>query len=78
MSEPADKEWLEAYRRGAAGPWRTRDDVSSPPPSGALIAHFAYLDGLIAGIRALDAARSEQWIRRAYLRLTKRGRRDAR
>jgi hypothetical protein len=79
MSAPADKEWREAYACGVAGrnaPLERRPE--SPPLSLALISHFAYLDRLIAGIRALDTAQSEQRIRRAHLRLTKGCRRDAR
>lgn len=65
MSDVADKEWVDAYRRGRLCPWRTRDDVSSPPLSDAFKAHLDYLDRLINGIRALDTAQSEQRIRRA-------------
>jgi hypothetical protein len=76
MSDVADKGWAEAYRRGRDGPWRTRDDVSSPPLSEEFKAHLAYLDGIINGIRELDTAQSEQRIRRAMWIL--RGRRNAR
>jgi hypothetical protein len=67
MSKPADKEWREAYARGAAGSNAPleREPRESPPLSLALIAHLAYLDRLIAGIRELDTAQSEQRIRRA-------------
>jgi hypothetical protein len=71
MSKPADKEWREAYARGAAGsnaPME-REPRESPPLSLALIAHLAYLDRLIGGIRELDTAQSEQRIRRACVRL---------
>jgi hypothetical protein len=63
----ADEEWKAAYRKGwqeRNEPW-TRPPPESPPPSLALIAHFAYLDRLIAGIKDLDTAASEQRIRRA-------------
>jgi hypothetical protein len=73
MSEPADKAWLEAYRRGRDGPWRPRIDVSSPPLSDAFKAHLQYLDGLIADMRALDTAQSEQRIERAMWILRRRG-----
>jgi hypothetical protein len=56
----ATPEWMGAYRRGMEGPWRTGADVSSPPLSAALIAHFAYLDRLIAGIKELDTAQNEK------------------
>ena len=65
--------WKAAYRDG----WRGRNrppPPPSPPLSLTLIAHFAYLDRLIGGIRDLDTAASEQRIRRAY-RLLKGGRR---
>jgi hypothetical protein len=73
MSDAADKDWLDAYRRGRDGPWRTRDDVSSPPLSEEFKAHLAYLDGIINGIRELDTAQSEQRIRRAMWILRRRG-----
>jgi hypothetical protein len=76
MSEPADKAWLEAYRRGRDGTWRTRDDVSSPPLSEEFKAHLAYLDWIINGIREPDTAQSEQRVRRAMWIL--RGRCNAR
>jgi hypothetical protein len=63
----AHEEWKAAYRKG----WRERNQrwTRPPPPSLplnlALIAHFAYLDRLINGIRELDTASSEQRIRRA-------------
>jgi hypothetical protein len=60
-------EWKAAYRKGwreRNRPW-TRPAPPSPPLSLALIAHFAYLDRLIAGIKDLDTAQSEQRIRRA-------------
>jgi hypothetical protein len=63
----ADEEWKAAYRKGWRGrnePWK-RPPRESPPLSLALIAHFAYLDRLINGIRELDTASSEQRIRRA-------------
>jgi hypothetical protein len=72
MSDVADKEWAGAYRRGIEGPWRPRIDVSSPPLSEAFKAHLEYLDGLIAEIRALDTAQSEQRIRRAVKILRRR------
>jgi hypothetical protein len=85
--EPADKEWLEAYRKGWEGrnePWadevargNLRPPPESPPLSLALVAHFAYLDRLKADIKELDTAASEQRIERARRRL-KGGRRDAR
>jgi hypothetical protein len=65
------EEWKEAYCKGwreRNQPW-TRPAPPSPPPSLSLIAHFAYLDRLIGGIRELDTARSEQRIRRACVRL---------
>jgi hypothetical protein len=69
----ADEEWKAAYRDGQLG--RNRPPPPpSPPLSLALIAHFAYLDRLIGGIRELDTAASEQRIRRAH-RLLKGGRR---
>jgi hypothetical protein len=43
----------------------TRPAPESPPLSLALIAHFAYLDRIIADIKDLDTAASEQRIRRA-------------
>jgi hypothetical protein len=61
------EEWKAAYRKG----WRernqrwTRPPPPSPPLSAALIAHFAYPDRLIAGIRELDTAQSEQRTRRS-------------
>jgi hypothetical protein len=73
----AHEEWKAAYRKG----WRERNEPwkgpprESPPLSLALIAHFAYLDRLIGGIRELDTAQSEQRIRRAHLLLIKGGRR---
>jgi hypothetical protein len=76
MSDVADKDWLDAYRRGRDGPWRTRDDVSSPPLSEEFKAHLAYVNGIINGIRELDTAQSERRIRRAMWIL--RGRRNAR
>jgi hypothetical protein len=79
MSAPAGKEWRESYARGVAGrnaPLERKPE--SPPLSLALIAHFAYLDRLINGIKELDTAQSEQRIRRAHLLLIKGGRRDAR
>ena len=72
----ADEEWKAAYCkgwRGRHGPWK-RPPPESPPLSLALIAHFAYLDRLIGGIRELDTAAREQRIRRACLRLNKGGR----
>jgi len=69
------EEWKAAYRKGwreRNEPWK-REPRESPPLSLALIAHFAYLDRLIAGLRALDTAQSEQRIRRACLRLIKGG-----
>jgi hypothetical protein len=80
LSDVADKDWADAYRKGWRGrnePWK-RPPPASPPLSLALIAHFAYLDGLKADIKALDTAQSEQRIRRAHLLLIKGGRRDAR
>jgi hypothetical protein len=75
----ADEEWKAAYRKG----WRERNGPRkrpppSPPPALALIAHFAYLDRLIGGIRELDTAAREQRIRRTCLRLNKGGARDIR
>jgi hypothetical protein len=61
------EEWKAAYRKGwreRNQPW-TKPAPPSPPPSLALIAHLAYLDGIIAGIKDLDTAASEQRIRRA-------------
>jgi hypothetical protein len=63
----ADEEWKAAFRKGwleRNEPWK-RPPRESPPLSLALIAHFAYLDRLINGIRELDTASSEQRIRRA-------------
>jgi hypothetical protein len=63
----AHEEWKAAYRKG----WRernqrwTRPPPPSPPLIAALIAHFAYLDRLINGIKELDTAQSEQRIRRS-------------
>jgi hypothetical protein len=63
----AHEEWKAAYRKG----WResnqlwTKPPPASPPLSLALIAHFAYLDRVINGIRELDTAASEQRIRRS-------------
>jgi hypothetical protein len=68
------EEWKAAYRKGWRGrnePW-TRPAPPSPPLSLALIAHFAYLDRLIADIKDLDAAQSEQRIRRAVRVLERR------
>jgi hypothetical protein len=71
----ADEEWKAAYRKG----WRERDEPwtrpprESPPLNLAMIAHFAYLDRVIAGIRELDTASSEQRIRRS-MRVIERGR----
>jgi hypothetical protein len=67
MTDAADEEWKAAYRKGVDGrnePWK-RPPPASPPLSLALIAHFAYLDRLIAGIKELDEAASEQRIRRS-------------
>jgi hypothetical protein len=61
------EEWKAAYRKG----WRERNQrwTRSPPPSPPLSDAFRddldYLDGLIAGIRELDTAQSEQRIRRS-------------
>jgi hypothetical protein len=54
----ADEEWKAAYLKGwreRNEPW-TRPPPASPPLSLVLIAHFAYLDRLIGGIRELDTA----------------------
>jgi hypothetical protein len=61
------EEWKAAYRKGwreRNQPW-TRPPPPVPPLSLALIAHLAYLDRLIADIKDLDTAASEQRIRRA-------------
>jgi len=67
------QQWADAYRLGWRAPWRTRDDVSSPPVSEEFKAHLAYLDGIINGIRELDTAQSEQRIERAMWILRRRG-----
>jgi hypothetical protein len=72
MSDAVDKEWADAYRRGWRAPGRTRDDASSPPLSDAFKAHLQYLDWLIADMRALDTAQSEQRIERAMRILRRR------
>jgi hypothetical protein len=71
----ADRDWVEAYRRG----WRGRSAPLERPPgsapkplSDAFKAHLDYLDRLIADIRALDTAQSEQRIRRAMRVLERR------
>jgi hypothetical protein len=80
LSDVADKDWADAYRKG----WRERNEPwkrpppASPPLSDAFRDHLDYLDGLIADMRALDTARSEQRIRRAHLLLIKGGRHNAR
>jgi hypothetical protein len=59
--------WKAAYRKG----WRERNEPwkrpphESPPLSDPFKAHLDYLGGLIAGIKDLDAARSEHRVRRA-------------
>jgi hypothetical protein len=70
----AHEEWKAAYRKGwweRNQPWK-RPPPESPPLSLALIAHFAYLDRLINGIRELDTAQSEQRIKRAMRVLERR------
>jgi hypothetical protein len=67
MSEPAAEEWKAAYRKGVEGRnerW-TRPPRESPPLSDAFLEHLDYLDGIIADIKDLDTAGSEQRISRA-------------
>jgi hypothetical protein len=74
IAEGEYEAWKVAYRKG----WRERNELwtrpppESPPLSLAHIAHFAYLDRLIGGIKDLDTAASEQRIRRAQRMIERR------